>query len=124
MEYAKEIVEANTNFTPDAVVAVNTKGMDAVISAAGQIKVDGNPVNMSAADLVRENDQLHGGNMTRGQAVMALASALSTAANNGTARNAMIQAALDQYSKGNIVMIPEGSFVGLMASKGLGSLVS
>lgn len=123
MEYAKEIVEANTNMTPDAVVAVNTEALDAVISSAGQIKVDGEVTNMSAADLVRENDQLHGGNMSRGEAVMALASALSTAANNETSRNAMVQAALDQYSKGNIVMVPEGSFVSLMASKGLGSLM-
>ncbi|MBZ9571514.1 DUF4012 domain-containing protein [Methanobrevibacter sp. TMH8] len=123
MEYAKEIVEANTNFTPDAVVAVNTEGLDAVIAAAGPIKVDGKEANISAVDLVRENDQLHGGNMTRGQAVMALASALSTAANNPTTRNAMVQAALDQFSKGNIVMVPQGSFVSLMASKGLGSII-
>lgn len=123
MQYAKEIVEANTNMTPDAVVAVNTEALNAVISAAGQIKVDGEPTNMSAADLIRENDELHGGSMNRGEAVMALASALSTAVNNETSRNAMVQAALDQYSKENIVMVPEGSFVRLMASKGLGSLV-
>ena len=117
MQFAKEIVEANTNFTPDAVVAINTEGLDAVILASNL------PTNLSAADIIRENDELHGGSMSRGDAVMVLASDLSKAANDGTKRNSMIQAALDQYSKGNIVMIPEGSFVGLMASKGLGSLL-
>ncbi len=122
MQYAREIVEATTNLTPDAVVAINTEALDAIISSAGQIKVDGVATNVSAVDLIRENDQLHGGSMSRGESVMTLASAISTAANEGTSRSAMIQAALNQYSKGNIVMVPEGSFVGLMASKGIGSL--
>jgi len=117
MQWAKEIVEANTKFTPDAVVAINTEGLDAVIKAANL------PTELGAADIIRENDELHGGGMSRGNAVISLASDLSKAANDGTKRNAMIQAALDQYSKGNIVMIPEGSFMGLMASKGLGSLL-
>ena len=34
----------------------------------------------------------------------------------------MIQAALDEYSKGNIVMQPEGSFTKLLATKGIESL--
>ena len=123
MQYAKEIVEANTNMTPDAVVAINTEALDAIIKSAGPIKVNGQETNISAIDLVRENDELHGGSMSRGEAVMALASALSTAANNPEKRNAMVQVALDQYSKGNIVMIPQGSFVSLMASKGLGSVL-
>ena len=123
MQFANEIVEANTGIKSDAVVAITTDGLDAVINSAGQIKVDGEEMNISAIDLVRENDQLYGGNMSRGDAVMNLASALSTAANDPGKRNAMVQAALDQYSKGRIIMIPEGSFVGLMASKGLGSVL-
>jgi uncharacterized protein DUF4012 len=124
MQYAKEIVESNTGLKSDAVVAVNTEALDAVISSAGPIKVNGQESNISAIDLVRENDELHGGSLSRGEAVLALAKALSTAANNQTSRDTMIQAALDQYSKGNIVMTPQGSFVSLMASKGLGSLLS
>jgi hypothetical protein len=34
----------------------------------------------------------------------------------------MINAALDQYSKGNIVMDKEGDFAGLLASKGFESI--
>jgi len=122
MHYAKEIIEANTNMNPDAVVAVNIEGLDTVISSAGQHKINGTPVNMSAIDIIRESDELYGGSMSRGDAVMNLATALSTAANNEKIRNTMVQTALDQYAKGNIIMLPEGSFAGLMASKGLGSL--
>ena len=118
MQWAKEIVEANTNHTPDAVVAVNTEAMDAIINAANI------ETNLSAADIVRENDQLHGGSMTRGEAVLSLVRELSKAATNETTRNAMVQVAFDQYSKGNIIMIPEGSFVGLMAAKGVENLVN
>ncbi|KZX15326.1 hypothetical protein MBCUT_15670 [Methanobrevibacter cuticularis] len=122
MSYAKEIVEHNEGVKVDAVVAVNTEALDAIISSAGEIEVNGEAVDLKAIDLVRENDELHGGTMSRGDAVMALASALSEAANNGANRDAMIQAALDQYSKGNIVMVPGGSFMGLMASKGIESI--
>ena len=122
MNYAKEIVEANTNFTPDVVVAVNTEAMDAIISSAGGVKIKGVQTNISAADIIRENDQLHGGPMTRGEAVLSLVSALSKAAKNEATRGAMIQTALDQYSKGNIVMVPSGSFISLLFSKGFDSL--
>ncbi|MDR0900179.1 MAG: DUF4012 domain-containing protein [Methanobrevibacter sp.] len=124
MEYAKEIVEGNTKTEIDAVVAVNTEAIDAIIASAGTLEVNGNSMNISALDLVRENDQLHGGGMTRGEAVLALAKAISQAATDTTKREAMVQTALDQYSKGNIIMIPEGSFIGLMAAKGLEHLAN
>lgn len=120
--YAKEIVEYNTGTQVDAVVAVNTEAIDAVISSAGEIKIKNETVNISAIDLVRENDQLYGGSMSRGQAVLALASTLSKAANNPDTRSDMVQTAIDQYSKGNIVMVPSGSFMGLMAFKGIDSV--
>jgi hypothetical protein len=34
----------------------------------------------------------------------------------------MIKTALDEYSKGNIIMRPEGSFTKLLATKGFESL--
>lgn len=120
INYAKEIVEHNTDMHPDAVVAVNTKALDAVIKSAGDLKAKGKSVNISAIDLIREEE--YGGGMSRGDAVLTLASALSSAANNPTKRNAMAQTAMDQYSQGNIVMVPTGSFMSLIASKGLGSI--
>lgn len=124
MQYASEIVEYHTGIHPDAVVAVNTEAIDAIISSAGELRINGSTVNISAVDLVRENDELYGGSMSRGDAVLNLARAISKAATNENKRSAMVEAALDQYSKGNIVMVPEGSFMGLLATKGFESLAN
>ena len=124
MQLAKEIVEHNRNISIDAVVAVNTEAIDKIINAAGQLKVNGTPVNISAIDLVRENDQMYGGEMTRGDAVLSLARALSTAATEPAKRESMVKVALDEFSKGSIVASPEGSFMSLVAAKGFESLVN
>ena len=120
MKYAKEIVEYQDNITIDAVVAVNTEAIDAVISSAGQLSVNGTPINTSGIDVVRE-EQYDGG-MSRGDAVLQLGSALSDAAGDTEKRSSMVQSALDQYNKGNIVMYPSGSFVSLLATKGFENL--
>jgi hypothetical protein len=123
MEYAKEIVESTTGMKSDAVVIVYTDGIDAVINSVAPLEVDGQPTNLSAEDIVRENDAYNGysgndnvqGNMSRGDSVMVLVKALAQAAQDPTKKNTMIQTALDQYSKGNILMTPEGSFTRLLS---------
>lgn len=123
MEYAKEIVEANTGMRADAVVAVTNEGLDAVIDSIKPLKVNGVVTDLRATDIIRENDQLYGGGMNRGDALMVLVKALSKAAVDPDKRDTMIKVALNEYSKGNIVMTPEGSFTGLLATKGLENLM-
>ena len=122
MEYAREIVEANTGMKADAVVVVTDEGLNAVIDSIRPFKVDGVVSNLDATSIVRENDNLYGNGMSRGDAVMVLVRALSKAATNPDKRNTMIQVALDEYSKGNIVMNPEGAFMSLLATKGFESV--
>jgi hypothetical protein len=130
MQYAKEIVEYNTNMTPDAVVLVYDEGVDNIIDSVRPLKVDGEVTNLSATDIIRENDAYNGyagnegvsGTMSRSDAVMVLVKALAQAAAQPDKKATMIQAALDEYSKGNIVMQPEGSFTKLLATKGIESL--
>ena len=130
MQYAKEIVEANTNMTPTAVVLVYDEGVDNIIDSVRPLKVDGVETNHSATDIIRENDAYNGyagnsavsGTMSRSDAVMVLVKALAQAAANPDKKAKMVQAALDEYSKGNIVMQPEGSFTKLLATKGIESL--
>lgn len=130
MQYAKEIVEANTNFTPDAVILVYDEGVDNIINTIRPIKIDGQETNLSAADIIRENDAYAGyagnegvsGTMSRGDAVMVLVKALAKAAADPDKKSKMANAALEEYSKGNIVMQPEGSFTKLLATKGVESL--
>ena len=127
MQYAKEIVEANTNMTADAVVVVYDEGVDNVINTIRPLKVDGVETNLTSADIIRENDAYNGytgsesvsGTMSRGDAVMVLVKALAQAAANPQKKATMANAALQEYSKGNIVMQPEGAFTNLLATKGI-----
>lgn len=131
MDYAKEIVAANTGLQADAVVVVYNDAVDAVINSVAPLKVDGVETNLSAEDIIRENDAYSGysgshadvsGTMSRGDAVMVLVKALSQAAKDPDKKNKMIQTALDQYNKGFILMKPKGSFARLLATKGIESI--
>lgn len=130
MEYAKEIVEANTNMTPDAVVLIYDEGLDNIINSIGPLKVNGSETNLTATEIIRENDAYQGypgneevtGTMSRADAVMVLTNALSDAAKDPNKKSTMVQAALKEYTNGNIVMRPEGSFTKLLATKGFESI--
>ena len=131
MEYAKEIVEYNTGMHADAVVIIYDDGLDAIIDSIRPLKVDGVVTNLSSVDIVRQNDNYAGyagrdsgitGNMSRGDAVLVLVKALSEASKDPIKKDTMIKVAINEYSKGNLVMSPEGSFVKLMATKGFESL--
>lgn len=133
MVYAQEIVKANTGNDSDAVVLVYTEGIDAVLDAARPIMIGGVETNLTAVDIIRKNDAYNGykgsksqvtGTMSRGGAVMVLVKALSKKAKDPETKKRMAQAALDQYNKGNIRMLPEGSFVRLLATKGFESIAS
>lgn len=130
MQNAKEIVEARTGKKVDAVVIVYDEGLDKIIDSVRPLYVDGKVSNLSAANIVRENDGYNGypgsgnahGNMSRGDAVMVLVKALSNASKDPVKKNTMINVALDQYSKGNIIMTPAGAFTRLLATKGFESM--
>ena len=132
MQYAKEIVEANTNFTPDAVVLVYDEAVDNVINSIRPLTVDGQVKDINATDIIRENDAYAGyagnenvqGTLSRSDAVMVLVKALAQAATNPDKKATMMKTALEEYTKGNIVMQPDGSFTRLLATKGLESIGS
>lgn len=117
MRLAKEIVEYRTNESIDSVVAINSEALDAILSAAGSLDINGQQTNASGIDIIREEDWGQG--VSRGDAVMDIVKAAAAKAKDPTVKAAMVNAALDQYSKGNIIMDEEGAFVGLLASKGI-----
>ena len=120
LQYAKEIVEYRTNTKIDSVVAINSQALDVILSAAGPLEINGKTTNASGIDIIREDGN---SGVYRGDAVMGVVKAAAKAASsNPNAKSAMINAALDQYSKGNIVMDKEGDFAGLLASKGFESI--
>ena len=130
MQYAKEIVKATTGMEADAVVVVYDEGLDNILDSVRPIEVDGVVTNLSATDIIRENDNYAGysgngnanGNMSRADAVMVLVNAISNVAKDPAKKSTMIQAALKEYSNGNIVMTPQGSFTRLLATKGFETL--
>ena len=130
VKYAQEIVEYNTGLHSDVVVIIYDEGLDNILDTIRPLEVNGEVTNLSAADIVRSNDAYNGyagsenvqGTMSRGDAVMVLTKAIATAAKDPDKKATMVKAALDEYSKGNIVMIPEGSFTKLLATKGFGQL--
>lgn len=119
MKLAKEIVEYRTNESIDNVVAINTQALDAILKAAGPLEINGTNTTASAIDIIREEDWGHG--VSRGDAVMDIVKAAARKAKDPSTKSAMINAAMDQYSKGNIIMDEQGAFVGLLASKGIES---
>ena len=129
-KYAQEIVEYNTGLHSDAVVIIYDEGLDNVLDTVRPLEVNGEVTNLSAADIVRSNDAYNGyagsenvqGTMSRGDAVMVLTKAIATAAKDPDKKATMVKAALNEYSKGNIIMIPEGSFTKLLATKGFEQL--
>ena len=131
MEYAKEIVEARNGTHIDAVVVIYDEGLDNIIDSVRPLEVDGEVTNLSATDIIRENDNYNGykgnggvtGTMNRADAVMVLVKALSTAAKDPDKKETMVKAAMNEYNKGNIVMTPKGSFARLLATKGFESIV-
>ena len=117
MRLAKEIVEYRTNESIDNVVAINSKALDAILSAAGEIEVNGTKTTASGIDIIREEDW--GNGVSRADAVLSIVKAAAQKAKDPSVKSAMVNAAVDQYSKGNIIMDEQGAFVGLLASKGI-----
>ncbi|MDO5824699.1 DUF4012 domain-containing protein [Methanobrevibacter sp.] len=130
MQNAKEIVEANTGMHADAVVVVYDEGIDNIIDSIRPLKVNGVETNLSATDIIRQNDAYAGyagnenvpGTLSRADAVMVLTKALANAAKDPVKKSTMVDAALKEYSKGNIIMQPQGSFTKLLATKGFENL--
>lgn len=121
MNLAKEIVEYQTRTPIDAVVAINTKGLDGIIDVAKPLELNGTAINASGLDIIRE-EQDDGGE-SRGDAVINIVKAVAQSATDPSKKADMINVALNQYSKGNIVMTPQGSFVGLLATKGIENIL-
>ena len=131
MKFAKEIVEYNTGMKADAVIIVHSDAIDAIIDSIRPLKINGEVTNLSAVDIIRENDAYNGyvgshkgitGKMDRASAIFVLADALAKASKDPIKKGAMIQAAITQYAKGNIMMEPSGSFTKLLTTKGFDSI--
>ena len=98
-EYAREIVEYNTGIDIGPVILIDSKGLDGIIQAASPLEFNGQVVNTTGIDLIRE-DQADGN--SRGDAVLSFASSLMNSAHDPGKLMKMTQAFFLQMSQGNI----------------------
>ena len=82
MQNAKEIVEYNTGVSIDSVVAINSQALDAILSAAGPLEVNGEVTTASGIDIIREEDW--GNGVSRGDAVLNIVKAAANAASKAS----------------------------------------
>ena len=103
------------------IVLIDSKGLDGILGVASPLNINGTKVNASGIDIIREEQANDG--QSRGDAVLDIVRAVAESATNPDKKNAMVNVALKEYSQGNIVMTPQGSFVGLLATKGIENIL-
>ena len=119
--YAKEIVEYNTNVSINAVVLVNSKGINSLITAASPLEFNGTTLNVSAQDIIGEENNQYGA--SKGDSILTTVTALGKASNNPIKKPKLLSTAFTEYTKGNIVVYPIGSFIKLMFDEEIQSLI-
>lgn len=117
---AQEIVEYHTNLTTDMVVVFTPDGIDALIDAVKPVYSNGKEVTTSSIDFLRDDQKNEGA--TRGDAIEGLADGIKEAATKNNKKPALVQAAIVQYSQGNIQVVPKKDvtdFIVYIATKNL-----
>jgi anionic cell wall polymer biosynthesis LytR-Cps2A-Psr (LCP) family protein len=117
---SQEIVETNTGIKTDAVVIVTPEAVDAILNSIGPIDVPGytNGTNASI-NYIRNMTEEKGSTLSRGQASELLMKPVLSAMKDPSKSPALFQAALQQYLKGNIVVIPSDLMTQFAIAKGL-----
>lgn len=117
VQVAKEIVEYHTGEKIDVVVLVNTQAVDAMIRSIGPVYVEGRGnVNGSTLSFVRESQYA---GASRGPAVEAVMQAMTKAVHDKTKLLTLLQAGINQYQQGNIVVIPKEAMIKFMLANGI-----
>ncbi len=117
---SQEIVETNTGIKTDAVVIVTPEAVDSLLNSIGPLNIPGysNDTNASI-DYIRSVSEGNNSNMTRGEASEVLMKPVLAAMKDPSKSGALFQAAVQQYLKGNIVVIPKSLMTQFALSKGL-----
>ena len=119
---AQETVQANTGIKTDAVVIVTPEAIDAMIAAVGPITVPGQgTVTGNSIEFLRAEQNT--GGMNRSSAVQSIMKPILNATKDPTKYSALSQVAVDQYLKGNIVVIPKSLFTQFAISKGINTIL-
>jgi hypothetical protein len=117
---SQEIVETNTGIKTDAVVIVTPEAVDALINSVAPINVPGYGTgNNASIEFIRNVTEGKNSTMSRGDATELLMKPLIAAAKDPNKSSALFQAVVQQYLKGNIIVIPKDLMTQFAVSKGL-----
>ena len=120
---AQSIVQENTGIKTDAVVILTPAAVDAVIKSVGPIYVPGyGDVTNNSIDVIRNMTEKKNSTLSRGNATDLLMTPLLAAAKNPSKEPALLQAMIQQYMSGNIIVIPKDLITQFAISKGINSL--
>jgi hypothetical protein len=120
---AQETVQANTGIKTDAVVMVTPTAIDAFIAAVGPINVPGQG-NVTGNSIEFLRAEQNTGGMNRSSAVQSIMKPILNATKDPSKYATLAQVAIDQYSKGNIVVIPKDLFTQFAISKGINTIIT
>ena len=118
---AQQIVEYNHNYTSDIVIVVTPDAIDAIITAVGPVYSNGQEVTIDSLTFLR-TDQDNGA--TRGDAVEGLADGIINATKTNGKYVDLFTTTLDQFSKGNILCVPNDAFQKLFTFVGIKNVIS
>jgi hypothetical protein len=117
---SQEIVETNTGIKTDAVVIVTPEAVDALINSVAPINVPGYGTgNNASIEFIRNVTEGKNSTMSRGNATELLMKPLIAAAKDPSKSSALFQAVVQQYLKGNIIVIPKNLMTQFAFSTGL-----
>lgn len=118
---AQETVEYNTGIKTDAVVIVTPNGVQSLLNSISPINVPGytGVGDNAAVQFIRDMTEIKGSTMSRGTAVELLMKPIINASKDPNKAPALFQALIEQYSKGNIVVIPNSLMAQFAIFKGL-----
>jgi anionic cell wall polymer biosynthesis LytR-Cps2A-Psr (LCP) family protein len=118
---AQETVQANTGIKTDAVIMITPTAIDALIASVGPINAPGQGTVTGNSIQFLRAEQNNGG-MSRGGAVESIMKPILNATKDPSKYATLSQIAVDQYLKGNIVVIPKSLFTQFAISKGINSI--
>lgn len=117
---SQEIVETNTGIKTDAVVIVTPEAVDALLNSIGPLNIPGYTNDTDASiDYIRSVSEGKNSNMTRGEASEVLMKPVLAAMKDPSKSGSLFQTAVQQYLKGNIIVIPKSLMTQFALSKGL-----
>lgn len=120
---AQSIVKDNTNITTDSVVIIKPSAVDAVVNAVGPINVPGyGDVTNNTIDVIRNLTEKNNSTLSRGNATDLIMNPILAAAKNPAKAPQLFQVIIQQYTAGNIVVIPNDLVTQFAISKGINSL--